>query len=347
MKAVQVTLALAGGLLLGIFLTSERAEKDGKGGQFNSIVPLERGNRSRPEQSPVSARLEEFLSEFEEAQFGRSNIVQNRAEELNLARFCREARAADLPELFEAVANLHDDTVDPTLALRILGARWAELDPHAASKAAALLEMNRRAAVEHAIWPVWARHNLGEFRAHMENLQVELGKNGETATVPLRGAIPWVTTDPIPALEAHLERDLKFFRDIPKTGFAGAPPLTAEPRPSEISKYSSGHIGNGNVPPMLEIWLRRDQSAAMNWAQDAISRDEAPPRFRFLLLDQLSGHGYDAAAADLALDHLTEDLQVIVLERILKRWAHSEPEVAQAWKRQNGLVDFPSTEKRK
>ncbi len=341
MKAVQVTLALAAGLLVGIFLTSGRTDKDRKGGQFRSIVPLGRGNRALSEQLPVSTRLEEFLSEIEEAPFGRSNIVQERAEELNLARYCREARAADLPELFEAVANLNDDTFDPTLALRILGARWAELDPHAASKAAALLEMNRRAAVEHAIWPVWARQNLGEFRAHMEDLRVELG------SVPLHGAIPWLTTDPIPALEAHLERDLKFFRDVPKANFTDAPPVTARPLPSEASKYSSGHIGNGNVPPMLEIWLQRDQSAAMNWAQDAISRDEAPPRYRFLLLDQLSRNGYDAAAADIALDHMTEDLQVIVLERILERWAHSDPKAAQAWRRQNGLVDFVSSEERK
>ena len=88
---------------------------------------------------------------------------------------------------------------------------------------------------------------------------------------------------------------------------------------------------------MLETWLGRDPSAALNWAQDAIARHEAPPRYRFLLLDQLSRYGYHAPAADLALDQLTEDLQAIALERILERWAHSEPKAVQVWKRQNGL----------
>ena len=236
MKAIQVLLSLAVGVLFGIFLTLERTEKVGTGDQFKSIVPLERSYRARSKKSPVSTRLEEFLSAFDQTPFGRSDMLQNRATELNLARFCREARVANLPELFRAVANSQDDTIDPTLALRILGARWAKYDPHAASKAAALLDMDRRAAVEHAIWPVWARHNLVEFRAHMEDLRVELGRNGEKAMAPLRGAMPWVTADPIPALEAHLDRDLKFFRKIPKTDFYRCAAVDGQASPFGIQR---------------------------------------------------------------------------------------------------------------
>ncbi|MEZ5328944.1 MAG: hypothetical protein R3F19_28180 [Verrucomicrobiales bacterium] len=337
MRALHIAISLAAGLCLGIILTFGKGKletpRSPRSDDLGSNETVD-----RPTRLPVARRLEEFIVKLEDEPFGQSTFVQGRALEVNLAQFCGKVEMDELPDLFETVSNLDEAMLDPTLALTIIGARWAESDPHAASEAARQLDMTSRAAVERAIWPVWARRDLRGFRTHMENLRVELGNDGVKAGAPFGDGAPWVKVDPLPAMEAYLEGDLRFFKFAPNTEFEGAPPLTALPLPP-AGQASSGSFGpNEGVSPMLDLWLKRDPSSAMTWARDAIARDKLQPRYRFLLLDQLSLKGYESLAADLALNYLTEDLQVIALDRILKRWMLSDPLAARRWQKKEGLL---------
>ncbi len=329
MKYWPIVLSLVCGLLLGCVWSSIRgpeAESPSPARHESTILPL-----VPPEETidPVPrVGLESSLQDYDPAEVCASQMAHSRAKALHLAKRCREVPDEEIADVFDELVAL-EAKVDKSLALRILGERWSKFDPRAASEAAATLEPRQRSLVEHSMWQTWARYDLIGFRAHMKDLRHEL-KSRPPLGIPFGDPGPWMKADPSQAMEAMLDQDWYFFREIHSMPKDVAPPADARPLPEPPLDNARAWPGPPDMPPVLEGWFRSDLPSAMSWTRHALAREDIPPRLRFHVIHHLNQSGFHAEAAELAEQHLTEDLREIAIERIMRLWQTTDPEAAGA-----------------
>lgn len=330
MKYLPTVLPLALGMLLGCIVASFRGGESEPPSPAKLAPKTEAPARLDEVLVPVHAvALETSLGEYDPSASGDSELAQSRARALHLAKRCRGVPDEGVEDLFDELVVL-DAGVDKRLALRILGARWAKINPQAASEAAAQLGPGQRPLVEHSMWQIWAQSDLIGFRAHMEDLRHEL-KSRPPLGVPFGDPSPWLKADPSQAMEAMLDEDWYYFREIYSMPQEAAPPTDAKPLREPPLENGRAWPGPPDMPPVLEAWFRSDLPTAMSWTSDALARESIPPRLRFNVVHHLNQTGFHAEAAELAEKHLTEDLQTIAFERILNRWQETDPKAAAAW----------------